>query len=525
MVYDIFGHLVADYNGASMEKENIYRSGKILAVYEAASTCYMTISDFVTAFYQGALHRDPTSTELSKWTSDLSKAQTQGHGKLIEMAQALGTEVFSPTVYSNTNHNTYVTDLYAAYLQRSPDSGGLQSWLNALAGGATFSQVRNGFAYSMEFQGNVVRLCSGTSSSTSTSANLKYVLTDLQGSGRVLMDNSGSGSSAIVARHDYLPFGEEIWAGVGLRTTSQKYFTTDKVRQRFALTERDEVTGLDHTPFRKYDSFAGRWTTPDPLRGSLTDPQSFNRYAYTKNDPVNSVDPNGLCTFNITITGGRPEDLDDLKAEMQRIFATGGHQVVFGEPEKANGGSYTINYVNAYPAEARNQLGRYADEPSILGVTIRDTTRGYVSISNYSSAAGAGIGPYFAYAGTRLGRLGAHEAITHGFLKLENDNKSEDITAATNRDDLVRRTTTRFDMDKKTEAELAKLCDKSKNPVLPPARPGPIVGGLPEPPISHFPGGDFPQLYPPGGPSELDWLIWLTDRMRPPPKKKEDEPA
>ena len=49
------------------------------------------------------------------------------------------------------------------------------------------------------------------------------------------MNNSGSGASAIIARHDYLPFCEEIWAGVGLRTTAQKYATTDKVRQRFAL--------------------------------------------------------------------------------------------------------------------------------------------------------------------------------------------------------------------------------------------------------------------------------------------------
>jgi hypothetical protein len=75
-------------------------------------------------------------------------------------------------------------------LQRSPDSGGLSYWLSALSSGSSRTAVRNGFAYSLEFQGNVVRLCPGTSSSTSTSANLKYVLTDLQGSARALMNNS-----------------------------------------------------------------------------------------------------------------------------------------------------------------------------------------------------------------------------------------------------------------------------------------------------------------------------------------------
>lgn len=31
----------------------------------------------------------------------------------------------------------------------------------------------------------------------------------------------------------------------------------------------------------------------------MTDPQSFNRYGYVQNDPVNFVDPSGLCGFQI----------------------------------------------------------------------------------------------------------------------------------------------------------------------------------------------------------------------------------
>jgi RHS repeat-associated protein len=59
--------------------------------------------------------------------------------------------------------------------------------------------------------------------------------------------------------------------------------------------ERDE-NGVDHTLWRKYESRGGRWTTPDPYGGSMSvgDPQSFNRYAYVGNDPVNLIDPSGL---------------------------------------------------------------------------------------------------------------------------------------------------------------------------------------------------------------------------------------
>ncbi len=78
---------------------------------------------------------------------------------------------------------------------------------------------------------------------------------------------------------------------------------TDANRQKYGLTERDDATGLDHTWWRKLESFAGRWTSPDPYNGSMTnsDPQSCNRYAHVQNDPVNFVDPSGL--------DGKPGDL------------------------------------------------------------------------------------------------------------------------------------------------------------------------------------------------------------------------
>ena len=119
-----------------------------------------------------------------------------------------------------------------------------------------------------------------------------YVISDRQGSARAVVDMSGN----LVSRHDYLPFGEEIQAGVGMRTTSQGYGASDNVRQRYAETERDEASGLEHTLWRKVDTLSGRWTSPDPYRGSMEvhDPQSFNRYAYVQNDPVNLVDPDGL---------------------------------------------------------------------------------------------------------------------------------------------------------------------------------------------------------------------------------------
>jgi RHS repeat-associated protein len=129
------------------------------------------------------------------------------------------------------------------------------------------------------------------SNSAGSALQIRYVLSDVQGSARLTMSGTN-----IIARNDYLPFGEQIGSGVGLRTGSQGYGVGDTNRQKYALTERDDFSGLDHTWWRKYESTAGRWTTPDPYNGSfsMSNPQSINRYSYVGNDPLNLVDHSGL---------------------------------------------------------------------------------------------------------------------------------------------------------------------------------------------------------------------------------------
>jgi len=96
-----------------------------------------------------------------------------------------------------------------------------------------------------------------------------------------------------------LPFGEELGAGTGSRSGSQGYGASDTNRWKYGMLQRDAATGLDHAGFRKYENFSGRWTSPDPLNGSIGDPQSFNHFSYAGNDPVNFIDPSGLSALPI----------------------------------------------------------------------------------------------------------------------------------------------------------------------------------------------------------------------------------
>ncbi len=64
---------------------------------------------------------------------------------------------------------------------------------------------------------------------------------------------------------------------------------------KYTTYERD-ANGGDEAMMRRFTGKWHRFDQPDPYDGSydLTNPQSFNRYAYTQNDPVNFVDPAGL---------------------------------------------------------------------------------------------------------------------------------------------------------------------------------------------------------------------------------------
>ncbi len=159
---------------------------------------------------------------------------------------------------------------------------------------------------------NEVEVYGSASAAQSGSASgVQWLISDQLGTPRMVIDQSGALSG--VKRHDYLPFGEEVGAGVGGRTTQQGYGQLDGNRKKWAQLERDDETGLDYAEARYYSSMQGRFTSPDEFTGGpdelynfvddasanptfyadLTKPQSLNKYHYSYNNPLRYVDPDG----------------------------------------------------------------------------------------------------------------------------------------------------------------------------------------------------------------------------------------
>jgi len=88
-------------------------------------------------------------------------------------------------------------------------------------------------------------------------AKVAYLTSDHLGSPRINTDQTG----AVIARHDYHPFGEEIFTAQ--RTTGLNY-SADSVRKQFTGYERDTETDLDFAEARMYANTYGRFTAVDP---------------------------------------------------------------------------------------------------------------------------------------------------------------------------------------------------------------------------------------------------------------------
>lgn len=78
---------------------------------------------------------------------------------------------------------------------------------------------------------------------------------------------------------------------------------------RFTGHERDfnesgELDDLDYMHARHYTPYVGRFLQVDPVLGSIGSPQSWNRYAYAGNDPVNFTDPRGRNKSECDDAGG-----------------------------------------------------------------------------------------------------------------------------------------------------------------------------------------------------------------------------
>jgi len=118
---------------------------------------------------------------------------------------------------------------------------------------------------------------------------IHYYFSDHLGSHGVVENATGTTCEQDI---DYYPYG-----GV-----EHDYCPNASQNYKFTGKERDSESGLDNFEARYLGSSLGRFMSPDPMGGDTKDPQSLNRYAYVRNNPLKLTDPTGL-NFNLACSG------------------------------------------------------------------------------------------------------------------------------------------------------------------------------------------------------------------------------
>ena len=150
-------------------------------------------------------------------------------------------------------------------------------------------------------------------------SSIHWMVADQLGTPRMIFDQGGN--LAGVSRHDYLPFGEELFVGSGGRTVELGYNKTDSDRQQFTGQERDKETGLDYFNARHFSAAQGRFTSVDPLAASAKadNPRTWNRYAYVLNNPMKFTDSTGMQP---ECSDGNPCSEDYINENEDAVFVT-----------------------------------------------------------------------------------------------------------------------------------------------------------------------------------------------------------
>jgi RHS repeat-associated protein len=203
-------------------------------------------------------------------------------------------------------------------------------------------------------------------------------MADHLGSTRMLTDASGNQS----VLYDYAPFGEVLttqngrdarWgaAGSGVHFTSKEQ-------------EGYEGDYLHYFGARYFSGGLGRFTSPDPegLGSVPSDPQSWNMYAYGRNNPLRYTDPFGMNYSVCDSEGKNCADLTDKQYNqyLQSINGTSTYVTPGGtiNVQNANGSTTTIGSATYYDEKkqasdaqgARQIAGTAAVVEPLLAVTL-----------------------------------------------------------------------------------------------------------------------------------------------------------
>lgn len=228
----------------------------------------------------------------------------------------------------------------------------LYDGMNAILERDSFNQRIAYYTRGLSYSGGIGGIIKGRLSSQGNVPE-QYYLYDGLGSVTGLMDSAGQ----TIQAYDYDAFGNILRQSGTIANSYQ-----------FQTKQSSPLTGLVYFGARYYNPLIGRWLTPDPA-GMIDGP---NLYLYVNNNPMNLVDPFGLCKEKSFWNKSLSDVWGDLKQQLTNPQPLNKQQIMdfaisFSGGIKITGSKAVIGETSERVAQFAKKIGaKYYDPRKLM---------------------------------------------------------------------------------------------------------------------------------------------------------------
>jgi len=267
-------HLTDQHFGCGTECDEVLRLQRAALEVRWKAASASGANDGLVEWWLNGVQQSGLS-ELDNDTLDVDTVRLGPQGSIPSGTQ--GTLYFDSFISRRSFYQGLGNEISSGPSSFSYDGNG--SRVKATVNGVTTVYIGNWY----EKTGTVVKKYYDAGSNRvamSDNGTVKYLFGDHLGSTNVMADANGVKQSENL----YKPWGEDRYSSGTLATTFG--FTGQRA-------EGSVAGGLYYYGARWYDGTLGRWIQPDSIIPDQYNSQSWDRFAYVRDNPVNLIDPSG----------------------------------------------------------------------------------------------------------------------------------------------------------------------------------------------------------------------------------------
>jgi RHS repeat-associated protein len=281
--YDLMGRLKTARTLGAAQQASYDAFGNLLSLTTGATTRNIAVDSASNRLVAGNDAYNSAGS-VTRWQGRTIGYDNSERVSYLSWKDGTGVGVRKGYVYSPSGRRVALVDF----------TTGEEVWTLGSTTGRAIREVRRTSASGMEWLRDYVpaakRLVTSFERVPGSGERERRYHTDHLGSTRAVTDASGN----LVAQYAFHPFGQTALSS-GPEAADRRRLFTGHERDHHAPTLDDD---MDYMGARYYIPSFGRFLSVDPVQGSATSPQSWNRYAYVLNNPMRFNDPTGAACEN-----------------------------------------------------------------------------------------------------------------------------------------------------------------------------------------------------------------------------------